>query len=396
MRLRRILYLAHRLPYPPDSGAKIRAFQTIRHLNRDNDVTVTAPARSIEELERARALRDHCQELITEVIARPFDIARMVLSVPTARPSSMGYFHSTRLARRVRELCATRPFDLILVHCSSVAPYVVEVNGAPKILDFVDMDSQKWLDYAKHKSFPLSLGYRLEGHKMARAEARLASQFDMCICATEKEVETLRDLETGARAAVVPNGVDFDYFMPRDAPYVPDSICFVGRMDYFPNAQCMIDFCTRVLPRIRQARANATMTIVGAAPPRAVRQLAQMPGVTVSGTVDDVRPFVQRSAVSVAPLKIARGTQNKILESMAMGVPVVASSLAAGGVDAQPQRDLLVADSDTELADAVTTLLGDDEQRQRIAQAGHDRVKARHSWQAAMSRLEASLQSHWR
>lgn len=139
---RRILYIAHRLPYPLDSGARVRAFQTIRHLHRECEVTVAAPARSRAELKQAQPLMDNCHALIGEVISRPVDLAQMMLALPTPRPSSMGYFYSGKLARRVRALCAARPFDLILVHCSSVAPYVAGLNGAPQILDFVDMDSQ--------------------------------------------------------------------------------------------------------------------------------------------------------------------------------------------------------------------------------------------------------------
>ena len=278
----KILFLTHRLPYPPLGGAKVRAFHTIEHLGRRHEVTVVAPARSRAEAEAGDALRDHCRELITEVIVHPYGLLRAAACLPTATPSSMGYFHSRELRRRLRRSLAATRFDLIMVHSSSVAPAVAEVAGPAKILDFVDMDSQKWLDYAGYKSFPLALGYRIEGHKLARAEARLANAFDLRTCATAREVETLAGLGKASPAEVVPNGVDLNYFAPTDAPYRPDSICFVGRMDYFPNQQCMIDFCAQALPLIRQARPGVTLTIVGAAPRRAVRRLAEIPGVTVT------------------------------------------------------------------------------------------------------------------
>ena len=388
----KILFLTHRLPYPPLGGAKVRAFHTIEHLGRRHEVTVVAPARSRAEAEAGDALRDHCRELITEVIVHPYGLLRAAACLPTATPSSMGYFHSRELRRRLRRALAATRFDLIMVHSSSVAPAVAEVAGPAKILDFVDMDSQKWLDYAGYKSFPLALGYRIEGHKLARAEARLANAFDLCTCATAREVETLAGLGKASPAEVVPNGVDLNYFAPTDAPYRPDSICFVGRMDYFPNQQCMIDFCAQALPLIRQARPGVTLTIVGAAPRRAVRRLAEIPGVTVTGTVEDVRPFVQASALTVAPLKIARGTQNKVLESMAMGVPVVASTLAAGGVDAVPGEHLLAAADTRGLVEAIVGLLGDPARRQDFARAARARVEARHNWPASMARFDALIE----
>lgn len=392
MRRLKILYLAHRVPDPPDSGAKIRAYHTIRHLARDHEVSVAAPARSQAELAAAEGLRAQCHEFLSEVIPRPWDLGQMLLTLPTAAPASMGYFRSRRLVARVRRRCAETPFDVILVHSSSVAPYVADLSAGLKILDFVDMDSQKWLDYANHKPFPLSLGYGLEGRKLARAEARLAAAFDLCVCATGRELESLAALGGASPGEVVPNGVDLEYFAPNGTAYGEDAICFVGRMDYYPNAQSMVDFCERVLPRLQAARPGVSLTIVGAEPPASVRALARRPGVRVTGTVADVRPYVRASAASVAPLRIARGTQNKILESLAMGVPVVATPVAAGGVDVAPGRDLLVADAPEELAAALLGLLADSGRRRRYAEAGRRRVAERHSWPAAMRRFDRLIE----
>jgi sugar transferase (PEP-CTERM/EpsH1 system associated) len=303
----------------------------------------------------------------------------------------MGYFLSPLLARRVREELAARPYDLVLVHCSSVAPYVAEVTGVPKVLDFSDMDSQKWLAYAGAHGFPLSLGYRIEGTKLRRAEAELARRFDVCTCATRAETETFDSYGTGVPGDWFANGVDVDHFKPSAEPYDPDTICFVGRMDYFPNSQAMVEFCAETLPLVRARRPGTKLTIVGAEPTRAVRRLAAIPGVVVTGSVKDVRPYLRQAALTVAPLAIARGTQNKILESLAMGVPCVSSDVAAGGVDCVAGEHLLAASTPAGYAEAILRLLGDPAERLRFAEAGRARMLSHHTWESAMRRLDTIL-----
>jgi glycosyltransferase involved in cell wall biosynthesis len=162
-------------------------------------------------------------------------------------------------------------------------------------------------------------------------------------------------------------------------------------MDYYPNQESMFAFCADVLPRIQARRPRTRLTIVGADPSPAVRNLAQRPGVTVTGSVEDVRPYLHRSALMVAPLNIARGTQNKILEAMAAGVPVVTSAVAAGGVDALAGEHLLVARSAEEHADAVLRILEDSRERRRLALAGRERVLSHHAWERSMERLDAII-----
>src|SRR5688572_10308949 len=167
----KILYVCHRLPFPPKRGGKIRPFNMIRHFHaRGAEVWVGSLARTQEELAEGQGLREHCRELIAEVVHPSTAAAQMLARLPTRTPSSMGFFHSSRLRARLASLLASQRFDLIFVHCSSVAPYVAGVKGTPKMLDFGDMDSQKWLEYAQHRRFPLTLGYRLEGAKLARTE----------------------------------------------------------------------------------------------------------------------------------------------------------------------------------------------------------------------------------
>jgi len=387
-----ILYLCHRFPFPPKRGGKIRPFNMIRHLSASGHrVTVCSLVRSDGEADEGEGIAPHVAARVMGRVHEPTQWARMIVRLPLVTPSSMGYFYSAELAREVRRLLASQAWDLIFVHCSSVAQYVEHVRDVPKILDFGDMDSQKWLEYARYKSFPLSLGYWLEGQKMLAAEKRLARRFDLCTATTRAEWETLQGYGTGAATDWFPNGVDAGFFCPSDGAYEADTISFIGRMDYYPNQECMARFCRETWPLLKARRPAMKLLIVGADPSPEMRALGELPGVTVTGSVPDVRPYIRGSALMVAPLAIARGTQNKILEAMAMGVPVVTSSVAAGGVDALPGDHLLVADSPEDLAAAILRVVENADERQRLSEAGRARMLSHHSWAGSMKRLDAII-----
>jgi len=388
----KILYVCHRFPFPPRRGGKIRPFNMIRHLSQRHELTVASIVRSALEASEGAGLARHCARIETGRVEAPIQLLRMLARLPTLAPSSMGFFYSSELATRIDALLSRERFDLIFVHCSSVAQYVANVQGIPKILDFGDMDSQKWLEYAHYKPFPLSLGYRLEAAKLARAERQLARRFDMCTATTRAEWQALESYGTGVASDWFPNGVDSDYFSPGDEAYDPDTIAFVGRMDYYPNQECMIEFCASTLPRVQAKRPGLKLLIVGADPTAAVQRLGKLPGVTVTGSVPDVRPYLRRSGLLVAPLNIARGTQNKILEAMASGVPVVASRQAAGGVDARNQEHLLVASTPEEYAAAILRIVEDPGERARLSRAGRDRMLSNHAWDRSMQRLDGIIE----
>lgn len=387
-----ILYLCHRFPYPPKRGGKIRPFNMIRHLSEGGHrVTVCSLVRSRQEGEEGQGLAPHCAHFEMGRVQNAVQTLRMVARLPTPTPSSMGYFYSPYIARAVENLLRRERFDLIFVHCSSVAQYVENVTGIPKILDFGDMDSHKWLEYARFKPWPLSWGYTLEGRKLMREEKRLAARFDLCTATTRAEWETLTGYGAARDTDWFPNGVNTDFFSPATEPYEPDTLSFIGRMDYFPNQEAMFRFCRDVWPQVRQRRPNARLLIVGADPTPAVRRLEQVSGVSVTGSVPDVRPYVRQSAAMVAPLSIARGTQNKILEAMAMGVPVVTSPQAAGGVDAEDGAHFLVAGRVDQYVEHVLTLMDNPAERQRLAEAGRARMLSHHNWDSSMRRLDAII-----
>ena len=386
----KILFLCHRMPYPPKRGGKIRPFNMIRHLARSHEVTVATLARTAQERADGEELRRHCDDLHVGHVSELASWTRFGLFGLTGRPATFGYFYSPWLYRKVQRLLATGRFDAVLVHCSSMGPYVASHRGSRKVMDYGDADSEKWLEYARTAPAPLSWVFRAEGKRVREAERRLGTQFDAGSVNAPRERDVL---STYVRSpiTVIPNGVDLEYFQssrPAGPGYIPHRIVFTGNMSYRPNVEAVRHFAADILPAIRRDIPEAQFYIVGMDPSPAVQRLADGDRVVVTGRVDDVRPYLDAAAVAVAPLRVARGLQNKVLEAMAMRVPVVASPAAFAGIHAVAGHDLLVAEDPEAFSRAVITLLRDPAARERIAAAGLTCVKTNHNWSQLLERLE--------
>jgi sugar transferase (PEP-CTERM/EpsH1 system associated) len=266
----------------------------------------------------------------------------------------------------------------------------VEDIGAPVIADFVDLDSCKWELYAAHRAWPHSWLYATEARRLRAYERRLSRRAHCTLVRTESEREDCERLIPGARFDVLANGVDLDYFRPRPQPTGGPSrgIVFTGVMDYFPNVQAVEHFCVRIFPRVRAGVPDASFTIVGARPGRRVRVLDGHPGVRITGQVPDVRPYLAEAAVVVAPLVIARGVQNKVLEAMAMARPVVVSAAAARGVGTSPGQGFLVADDPAEFAERVAGLIRDPAAATELGARGRQFVERTCVWENRLHHLE--------
>ncbi len=386
----KILFLCHRLPYPPKRGGKIRPFNMIRHLGRNHEVTVATLARTAGEQAEGRELEQHCHELHVARIPAYAAWGRFALHALTGYPSTFGYFYSPELARTVSRLLDTKHFDAILVHCSSMGPYVASHRGCRRIMDFGDADSEKWFEYSRTAPWPLSLAFHLEGRKVRSYERRLGAQFDACSVNAPRERDVL-SAYVPTPIHVIPNGVDLEYFRARREPsgtYVPHRLIFTGNMSYRPNVDAVGHLVANILPRVRAEVPDVELHIVGMDPTPAVRKLGDGARVVVTGRVDDVRPYFEDAAVAVVPLRVARGLQNKVLEAMAMRVPVVASEAAYQGITAVPGRDLMVAGDPEAFGGAVVRLLREPAVRERYAAAGRACVEENHNWSALLPRLE--------
>ena len=388
----RILFVCHRLPYPPNRGGKIRPFNFIRHLHQQHEVVVASLAHTEKEFSEGAPLKDHCSQVIAEVLPETERWRRAVLALLTPKPSSAAYFWSSLLARRIRQAAAQKPFDAIFVHCAFMGPYVENLPAGLRVLDFGDLDSGKWFDYSRNRAFPLSVGYGLEARKLRRYEKHLAQIFDRYTVTTRGELEEYKALGGPHPATVIPNGVETSYFHRLDGNQSDSRlILFLGRMDYYPNTEGVLYFAREILPLVRKEEPETQLRIVGSNPSKQIQSLARTPGITVTGHVPDVRSYVVGAAASIVPLRIARGTQNKILECMAMGIPVISTSQAAKGIQATAGQHLLVADGPQEFAGRVVDLLRNPALRKQLADAAHQQVLAAHAWPSSLRILDTVL-----
>lgn len=365
----------------------------LRHLaSAGHEVTVCSTTRSDAEVAGVEELQ--CEGIACEAprVREWLQYLRMLTRFASGGSLSCAYFYSKRLAMRVKELVQAGNWDMIIVHCSSMGHYVSGVESVPKLLDFADMDSQKWLVYAQHRGFPMSLLYAKEGRRLERVERGLVRAFDLCTTISTNELESLMSLDRGAEADWFPNGVDLDYFHPSAARSESGIVVFVGRMDYFPNEDAMLWFREAVWPLIRERQPGLRLRIVGANPSARLRRLDGQEGVEVTGSVDDVRPYVRDADVSVAPLRIARGMQNKVLECMAMGVPVITTSLVAAGLGLSEDGPLRVADTAADYAREILALTGSPDERERLATESRRMAERQFSWDAAMEKLDALVE----
>jgi polysaccharide biosynthesis protein PslH len=386
----RILYICHRFPFPPNRGGKIRPFQMIRHLSQQHEVTVASLAFTQEELDAGAGLSEHCSEIIAEILPNATRWPQAVTALAGSTPSSVAYFRSNRLRARVEAAWRQKRYDAVMVHCAFVAQYSLGLRDGLRILDYGDMDSAKWSDYAEHRSFPLSLGYAIESRKLRRYEREMAKQFDRITVTTQGEKEEFKTLGVPKPCTVIPNGVDGNFFQPaKMGGGTKPNIVFLGRMDYFPNIDGVLWFVREVYPEIRRAMPSVELQIVGADPAKEILCLRSSPGVTVTGFVKDVRPYLTEAAVAIAPLRIARGTQNKILECMAAGIPVVSTPQAAKGIQAIAGEHIVVADGAQETSRSVLALLNDRDRRVKLATAARTQVERAHCWPESMRILDS-------
>jgi sugar transferase (PEP-CTERM/EpsH1 system associated) len=388
----RILFVCHRLPYPPDHGGKIRSFNMIKHLGQKHSVVVATLAHTEQELKDGAALNEYCEGVMADVLPHSTRWFQALKALPTRTPSSLAYFWSPRLYRRIRESCLRTHFDAVIAHCAFVAPYVIDLQTDLRIMDFCDMDSAKWAEYSKWKAFPSSRLYAFEAQKLRAYERATAQRVDHCLVATQGEKDEFQRLDVSTPCSVIPNGVDTTYFSSNGySTRSTGAVVFVGRMDYFPNVDAVCYFASEILPLLREKIPNVEFRIIGSNPVRRVRELAKTPGIVVTGHVPDVRSYVRDAAVAIAPLRIARGTQNKILESMAMGIPVVATPEAAKGIQGVSGKHLLVAQEPMQFAKDIVELLDNKNLRLNLAAAALQQVLKMHVWPASMQMLDDVL-----
>jgi sugar transferase (PEP-CTERM/EpsH1 system associated) len=397
-----ILFLAHRIPYPPNKGDKIRSWHLLKGLAEQFTVHLGTFIDDPDDWQHVPAVSEICGEVCVRPLNPRLARLRSARGLLQGRPLTLPYYRDGNLLRWVQELASRRQLSGVFVFSSSMAQYAEGIDvglEGRRVVDLCDIDSDKWRQYALSHGWPASLIYSREARLLEALERCYAGSFDSTLVIAEAEAELLRRIApaSAARVRVVCNGVDTDYFDPQSKypdPYRPGElpIVFTGAMDYHANIEGVTWFVGDVLPRICAQVPEAHFYIVGSNPTAEVRSLAMSPCVTVTGRVADVRPYLKHAAVAVAPLRIARGLQNKVLEALAMQKQVVTTTAVAQGLSGQMREVLQVTDDAAEMAQRVVALLraahcpADEPEARRT-------VEANYSWHTTVATITGLIAS---
>jgi len=393
-----LLFLAHRIPYPPDKGDKIRSWNVFRHLARSYRMHLGCFIDDPLDRQHLAELRGYCADMLCLPINPRFQRLRSLLGIHWGQPLSLGYFHQPGMQRWVDEKLANGTIKGIYAFSSAMATYAMHASGFRRVLDMVDVDSEKFAAYAKTARYPARAVWAREARTLLAFERLAAQRFDHSLFVSEHEWQRFVTLapEALTRTSWIANGVDLEHFSPAhrfEPPFAGDGadMVFTGRMDYRPNIDAVQWFAHEVLPVLQRRAPAARLWIVGAAPSAEVRALARLPGVQVTGRVADTRPWLAAADVVVAPLRIARGIQNKLLEAMAMARPVVATPEAFEGVQAMPGRDILLASGVDETVQKIAEVI--DGRHADIGGAARHAVESAHQWSVTLRPLDTLFES---
>ncbi len=393
-----ILYLTHRIPYPPNKGDKIRSFHWLKHLAGRRPLYLGTFVDDPDDWRHEDAVRDYCADACLRP-RHPFR-SRMaaVRGLAGGQPLTLACYRDRVLERWAAGLVAAGRIDTVLVFSSAMAQFVDPAWPVRKVIDFVDVDSDKWRQYAGRKPFWSAWIYRREAERLLEYDRRIAAAFDRSLFVSEAEADLFRRLapEAADRVDWIENGVDTDYFRGGREfanPYHPGeaALVFTGAMDYWANVDAVRWFADRVFPRILQHHVEARFYIVGARPLESVRLLGRREGIVVTGAVADVRPYLAHARLAVAPLRIARGIQNKVLEALAMAKPVLATTMAMDGLALEAGLAVARADDAEAMAEIAVQALRDRDFLPCHAPQNRRFVEGRYSWRERFERLDRVL-----
>lgn len=395
-----ILFLSHRIPYPPNKGDKIRSYNEIVYLSQKHTIYLGTILENETDESWIQYLKPYCRD-IRAVRCNPKH--PLFLNIFRSKPFSVAYFYHRSLQEYVDATLGEKQIDAVICFCSSMAEYVLNsrqfregaLQGVRLIMDFVDLDSDKWLQYSSFTRFPLSSLYRIEHHRLWKYELQINALFHHSLFVSQREVDTLKNRYPAARnVKVISNGVDHGFFTPKQdyTLHQNPTLVFTGVMDYFANVDGVIWFCRSIFPHIQAAIPNVRFIIVGNRPTNAVKNLARMEGVVVTGFVEDIRQYYWSADVSVIPLRIARGLQNKVLEAMATGNAVVSTSNARNGILCHENQDIVIADDEAGFAREVIRLLRDETRRTELGRNAVENIRKHYTWDDNLRLFDEILQ----
>ncbi len=383
----KILFLSLRFPYPPHRGDRIRAYHFIKQLARHHSVTVVSFFESDQEVAYVKHLQSFCDRV--ESVRFHHGRARLnsLLHCLSNSPLQVYYWFVPQMQRAIDRLLDQHSYDLIHAQLFRMGQYVRHVQGVPKMLDLCDSLGLNLSRRAVLDRDLIRTLVKLEARRVRHYEVEIMNSFDWGTVAAPIDRDYLLKQDDSLKLSVVPMGVDLEHFQPSSTEYLPH-ILFTGTMNYFPNWDAVLYFHTEVFPLVQETHPETVFYVVGSAPPNRIRKLVSHKNTVVTGYVPETRPYFDDAAVFVSPMRAGSGLQVKNLEAMAMGVPVVTSSLGAMGLDARVGKDLLVGDTPEAFAKHINDLIESPDYRQAVGTAGRRLVEEKYGWDVLVERLE--------
>jgi sugar transferase (PEP-CTERM/EpsH1 system associated) len=394
----KLLFLVHRIPFPPNKGDKIRSFNLLKKLAKDYQIFLGAFIDDEQDWQYVHEVQKLCSQCCFLPLDPLKSKLRSLKGFLDNHPLTVPYYENSEMTKWIEGAVKDNAIERVVVFSSAMAQYVDSEWKAHKVIDFVDVDSDKWLQYSKGKGWPMSWVYRREGERLLDYDRSIAKIFNSSIFVSEQEAELFKTLapESAEKITHIENGVDTDYFDPEldyELPYAESEqvIVFTGAMDYWANVDAVSWFAREVFPKILQHHISARFYIVGARPTEAVTALERIEGVHVTGSVKDIRPYLHGALLSVAPMRIARGVQNKVLEAMAMAKSVVATTAAIEGIREWETVDVTVEDDAEKMMQIVRDKLNSADEDITSA-VNRECVKKHYSWESNLQRIEQLLE----
>jgi sugar transferase (PEP-CTERM/EpsH1 system associated) len=353
-----VLFLTHRVPYAPNRGDRIRAWHLIREMSGYARVALFALSHDADEAARLSQV-PATTAAATVTIPRLGNYLRGLAQLPGSRPLTHALLDAPGARAAIEKLVAAHPPDVVLAYCSGMARFALEppLERVPYVLDMVDVDSHKWRGMGARRQAPMSWVYHREARTLSAFEKVASERARAVLVVNDRERDAVAAIAPQAPVHVIPVGIDAAAYEPPASPAPSDTVVFCGMMDYPPNVEAVQWFARDIWPLVRRDYPAARFAIVGASPPARVRALASDPSIAVTGRVDLVQPYLWSAAISVAPVRLARGLQNKVMEALAAGLPTVVTTAVHEGLPDGIDRGCIVADDPAAFAAAVVRLL---------------------------------------
>ncbi|MFT2090386.1 TIGR03087 family PEP-CTERM/XrtA system glycosyltransferase [Paraglaciecola sp. 2405UD69-4] len=396
-----ILLLSHRVPFPPNKGEKIRTFHQVQHLNElGHQVHLIAPYEDETELVYFKALEDSlCSTVTTSLLSKK--LVRLLKGLIKGKALSVANFYNLKLQKQFDDFVTKNNIDAIICSASSVAEYVFKsealeaMKRAPLlIMDFMDVDSDKWGQYKESSSFPMSLIYSREQRLLKAYEKQIVEQFDTCYLIAEAEVNLFNEkVIKSDKVQVMGNGLDTSAYYPNPLKKQSggSTFLFTGVMNYKPNEDAVLWFVKECWPSILKTHPESRFIIAGMSPSSDILQLKNEESIEVTGFVDDILPYYHQADIFVAPFRLARGVQNKVLQAFSCALPVISTPMGAEGILCTPGKDILIASTPAEFIQQAKKLISNTKLAESIAQNSEEIIKQNYSWQSQLKPLVSLL-----